>query len=83
MSDTAFFEGLSMVGWMGVGVWVLFIISMITKGKWYTKYDERFPKINAFDEYLYMGWHYVVFLVVRFFVIVLVIWVVTKIMFIL
>lgn len=76
-----FFEGLSLVGWFGILIWVGFVALMIFKGRIFTSYDERFPRFDFIDSFLYEDWHYWLFMVVRFLLIVLILFVVTKIMF--
>lgn len=82
-SSVGFFDSLSIVGWMGILLWIIFGVVVVMKSEFFTSYEYRFPRIDIWDEYLYEDWHYIVFMVVRFLVILIIIYVVTKIMFIL
>lgn len=81
-SSVEFFAGLGVIGWLGIILWIVFFILVLTNSKKFTRYDDRFPKFDFWDEFLYEEWHYTVFMVVRFLIMLLILYVVTKIMFI-
>jgi len=82
METETFFESLSVVGWVGVFLWVIFFISVVFRFEWYSKYDERVPPRFSFtDEFLYEEWHYIVFMVARFILMVVILYIVTNILY--
>ena len=76
-----FFESLSLIGWLGIVLWIAFAVLVFTKKEWFTSYEDRVPKLTYFDEILYEDWHFYVFMIVRFIVMLIVLFIITKIMF--
>lgn len=76
-----FLDGLGVVGWLGIFIWFGLLACILLRPKWFTSYEERFPKIDLFDEYLYSEAHYIGFMVVRFILIIVVMIVASKVMF--
>ena len=64
-----FFDDLSFMGWIGVGIWLGFILSIGIKKEWYFSVEERKPYIRSFDKYTYTDSSAFVFLILRFIVI--------------
>lgn len=81
--SVGFFESLSFIGWMGILLWVLFIIFVIVKYDSFINFEQRIPKMEMWDKMLYEDWHIALFMIGRFFVMLLALYVITKIMFIL
>ena len=81
VDHAGFFEGLSVIGWLGIAVWVVFIALVIFNGRRFIDYEERLPKMDFWDEFLYEEWHYYVFMIVRFVLILIALLVITRIMF--
>ena len=79
--SVGFFESLSVIGWMGILVWIAVIAILIARPKWFMNYEERMPKIRLFEHLFYEEWHYILFMIARFAVMLLVITVITRIMF--
>jgi len=82
-NSVSFFESLSFIGWMGIVVWILFVVVILWRPRWFASYDDRFPKSSIFEHLMYEEWHYIIFMVIRFIIIVLILAVVTNIMYIL
>lgn len=80
-NSLTFFESLSGIGWLGILLWILFILVILWRPRWFTTYEERFPKTHIFDHLLYEEWHYILFMVIRFLVMILTLGVITRIMF--
>ncbi|MCY8636660.1 hypothetical protein MOD96_02430 [Bacillus sp. S17B2] len=80
-TETGFFDGLGVVGWLGVLLWVAFILAIVFKPKWFFSYYDRVPKLNAFDEWMYTPERILGFMAVRFIAMVIIVIVVGKIMF--
>jgi len=82
MGNETFFEGLGLVGWLGVFLWLVFFATVLFKFEWYSKYDERIPPRMSFvDEFLYEDWHFILFMAVRFLLIVVILTIISRIMF--
>lgn len=75
-----FFEGLSLIGWIGVLLWVMLPVAILSKQDWFFNYDRRKPKMSVFEEYCYTYERQVVFMAVRFLVIVMVVIMVGKVL---
>lgn len=69
VETVGFFGNLSFIGWLGVIVWVSFIVLAVVKQKWFFYFDERFPKIEAFERFGYVPETRYVFMTIRFFAI--------------
>lgn len=70
-NSVEFFEGLSVFGWLGVLIWVLLPVAVFIKQKWFFNYEERKPQTRIFDEYCYTFERQVIFMAVRFVLLVL------------
>lgn len=73
-----FFNSLSLVGFLGVLLWIAFILSIFIKPHWYVDYYRRFPKVNAFEEYIYDLPRQIGFMVVRFVLICFIVFVIGR-----
>lgn len=72
------FDDLSIVGFLGVLLWALFILSVFVKPYWYTDFYRRFPKMDVFSEYIYGLDRMIPFMVARFIVIAVIVFVIGK-----
>ena len=61
-----FFEGLSLIGYVGVLLWVLFAISIPIKPNWYFNVDERKPRLETFEKFTYLPEKAFIFMGIRF-----------------
>ena len=66
--SVGFFEGLSFLGWVGVAIWFAFILIVFIKKEWMFYFDERFPKLEAFERFGYLPEQQYIFMTIRFFV---------------
>lgn len=69
--DLNFFSGLSFFGWIGVLVWIAIPIAIYLKQDWFFNYERRKPKLPQFSEYCYTFERQVIFMVIRFCVMVM------------
>lgn len=79
--STEFFEGLSFIGWVGIFLWVVFFVLVLVKSEWFRYYEDRKPKMDMWDEFLYEDWHYFTFMIVRFLLMLFILFIVTQVMF--
>lgn len=65
VETVGFFASLSFIGWLGVGVWVSFFVLMVVKQDWFFHFDDRFPKIEAFERFGYVPETRYIFMIIR------------------
>lgn len=73
-----FFDSLSLFGFLGVALWGAFIVSIFVKPHWYIDYYERFPRFDVFEEYVYGLPRQIAFMIIRFIVIAVIIFVIGR-----
>lgn len=66
-----FFNNLTLIGWIGVVIWVALPVLIFTKQDWFFNYERRLPKMQFFEEYCYTYGRQFVFMSIRFVVLVL------------
>lgn len=81
--STSFFDSLSVIGWMGIFLWVIFIAVVLIRSDWFMDYEYRWPRVDIWDDFIYEEWHMYVFMVVRFLAMLFVIFIISRIMFML
>jgi len=81
VGNETFFESLSVVGWLGIALWVGFFVAVLIRREWFTSYEDRFPKLSYFNEFIYEEWHEWLFLAIRFILMVVILFLITKLMF--
>lgn len=75
---TGFFDGLGVIGWVAVFLRIGLILSLFIKSNWWVNYDERFPRLAMFEDYVYTEVHMFIFMVIRGIVLFGSSWIVTS-----
>lgn len=78
VGSVGFFENLSVMGWIGVAIWVIAIFLVFAKKEWFFHFDERLPRFDVFEKYGLLPEHMYIFMTIRFVVIGLVVFIVGK-----
>lgn len=71
MGSVEYFQDLTVYGWVGILLWCALAVSIYVKQNWYFNYYERKPKLHVFEEYVYTTERQVVFMAVRFILILM------------
>lgn len=72
------FDDLSVIGFLGVILWVAFVLSIFLKPVWYTDFYNRFPRMDVFNEFIYGMERIIPFMIARFIVIALIVYTIGK-----
>ncbi len=68
------FENLGMLGWIGILIRIVWVVSIAVKQDWHFSYEGRLIQIRAVDqyvvgevsEYIYMGLRFVISTIIMF-----------------
>lgn len=75
-----FFDSLSLIGFIGVAIWASFPIMIFAKQEWFFSYDDRVLPIDIEDQYITLPEYRIGYMIFRFIVIGLFVYVVGKIL---
>lgn len=71
------FSELTVLGWVGVLIRIVWILSMMIVPKIHFSYYSRFPKINSIDQYLPYENVQTIYMIIRAIVLFFFMWIIT------